>query len=141
MQIELGGHFRLAAAKFDRRIAVQSAERSLTYHQLRQATNRIGSAIMRLGVERGDRVARWSEGADVLEVELRGHGRRRRMHLRNDGPLLAGVAHAILVEIGLVGLEERVLELADREVGQRADDHLVAAQLRVQQAAQTVGFW
>jgi acyl-CoA synthetase (AMP-forming)/AMP-acid ligase II len=69
MQIELGGHFRLAAAKFDRRIAVQSAERSLTYHQLRQATNRIGSAIMRLGVERGDRVAVLSHNrAEIVEL-------------------------------------------------------------------------
>jgi hypothetical protein len=30
MQIELGGHFKRAALKFHSRIAVQSAERSLT---------------------------------------------------------------------------------------------------------------
>ena len=57
MQIELGGHFRLAAVKFDSRTAVQSEEQSLTYGQLREAANRIGSGIMRLGAKRGDRVA------------------------------------------------------------------------------------
>jgi len=58
MQIELGGHFRLAAAKFDGRTAVQSARRiAHPTVKLREAANRIGSGIMRLGAGRGDRVA------------------------------------------------------------------------------------
>jgi acyl-CoA synthetase (AMP-forming)/AMP-acid ligase II len=69
MQIELGGHFKRAAAKFDNRIAVQSAQRSLTYRQLREAANRIGSAIMRRGIGRGDRVAVLSHNRVEL-VEL-----------------------------------------------------------------------
>ena len=69
MQIELGGHFKRAASKFDSRIAVQSAQRSLTYRQLREAANRIGSGIMRLGVERGDRVAVLSHNrAEIVEL-------------------------------------------------------------------------
>jgi len=69
MQIELGGHFKLAAAKFDGRIAVQSAQRSLTYGQLREAANRIGFAIMGLGVERGDRVAVLSHNrVEIVEL-------------------------------------------------------------------------
>lgn len=69
MQIELGGHFKLAAAKFDGRAALQSAQRSLTYRQLRDAANRIGSAIRGLGVGRGDRVAVLSHNC-VEIVEL-----------------------------------------------------------------------
>ncbi|HWZ07243.1 MAG TPA: class I adenylate-forming enzyme family protein [Bradyrhizobium sp.] len=69
MQIELGGHFRLAAAKFDSRMAVQSARRSLTYRELRESANRIGSGIMRLGAGRGDRVAVLSHNS-VEIVEL-----------------------------------------------------------------------
>jgi acyl-CoA synthetase (AMP-forming)/AMP-acid ligase II len=69
MQIELGGHFRRAAAKFDSRIAVQSAGRSLTYRQLRETANRIGSGITRLGIARRDRVAVLSYNrVDVVEL-------------------------------------------------------------------------
>lgn len=69
MQIELGGYFKRAAAKFDDRIAAQSAERSLTYRQLREAANCIGSGITRLGVARGDRVAVLSHNrVEVVEL-------------------------------------------------------------------------
>lgn len=69
MQIELGGHFKQAASKFHSRIAVQSAERSLTFRQLREAANRIGSGIMRLGIVRGDRVAVLSYNrAEIAEL-------------------------------------------------------------------------
>jgi acyl-CoA synthetase (AMP-forming)/AMP-acid ligase II len=71
MQIEAGGHFSLAATKFRDRIAVQSADRALTYDELRTAADRIGSGTLRLGIEHGERVAVLSHNRiEVVELWL-----------------------------------------------------------------------
>jgi acyl-CoA synthetase (AMP-forming)/AMP-acid ligase II len=71
MQIEAGGHFSRAVIKFRDRVAVQSGGRALSYDQLRAAANRIGSGTLRLGINRGDRVAVLSHNrAEVVELWL-----------------------------------------------------------------------
>ncbi len=71
MQIEAGGHFNRAAARFRDAVAVQSTDRMLTYAQLRAAANRIGSCMLNLGVERGDRIAVLAHNrVEVVELLL-----------------------------------------------------------------------
>ena len=71
MQIEAGGHFSRAATKFRDRIAVQSGDRALTYAELRAVANRIGSGTLRLGIDRGERVAVLSHNRiEVVELWL-----------------------------------------------------------------------
>src|SRR5271163_633236 len=71
MQIELGGYFTSAAKNFGERTAVQSAQRTLTYDQLRSAANRAGSGLTRLGIARGDKVAVLSHNrVEIVELWL-----------------------------------------------------------------------
>ena len=71
MQIEAGGHFSRAATKFRDRVAVQSADRALTYAELRAAANQIGSGALRLGIDRGERVAVLSHNrVEIVELWL-----------------------------------------------------------------------
>jgi acyl-CoA synthetase (AMP-forming)/AMP-acid ligase II len=71
MQIEAGGPFSQAAAKFRDRIAAQSGERMLSYEQLRLAANRIGSGTLRLGIGHGERVAVLSHNRmEIIELWL-----------------------------------------------------------------------
>jgi acyl-coenzyme A synthetase/AMP-(fatty) acid ligase len=71
MQIELGGHFTSAAKYFGERTAVQSAQRTLTYDQLRSAANRVGSGLTLLGIARGGKVAVLSHNrVEIVELWL-----------------------------------------------------------------------
>ena len=54
MKIEAGGYLSRVAVKFAQQIAIQTAERTLTFDQLRVGANRIGSGTVGLGVSSGE---------------------------------------------------------------------------------------
>src|SRR5437762_12485405 len=56
MQVEAGVLVRTAAQDFGPRVALTAGARSLTFTELNERSNRVGSALVDLGVERGDRV-------------------------------------------------------------------------------------
>jgi acyl-coenzyme A synthetase/AMP-(fatty) acid ligase len=56
MHVEAGVLVRMAAQQFGPRTALDAGPRSLTFAQLNEVSNRVGSALTGLGVARGDRV-------------------------------------------------------------------------------------
>lgn len=56
MQVEAGHLVRHAAQRFGSRTALSSPSRSLSFTELNDAANRVGSALIEAGVRRGDRV-------------------------------------------------------------------------------------
>src|SRR5438270_9229522 len=56
MQVEAGSLVRLAAQRFGHRPALSPEARSLTFAELNEAANRVGSALLDIGTQRGDRV-------------------------------------------------------------------------------------
>jgi len=56
MRVEAGALVRTTAARFGSRPALTSAAGSMSFTELNQAANQIGSALHDLGVQRGDRV-------------------------------------------------------------------------------------
>jgi acyl-coenzyme A synthetase/AMP-(fatty) acid ligase len=56
MQVEAGVLVRTAAQDFGPRVALSAGARSLTFTELNELSNRVGSALVDLGVARGDRV-------------------------------------------------------------------------------------
>jgi acyl-CoA synthetase (AMP-forming)/AMP-acid ligase II len=57
MQLEAGVLIRAAAQNFGSRVALSAGRRQLTFIELSELSNRVGSALLDLGVARGDRVA------------------------------------------------------------------------------------
>ena len=57
MHVEAGAPFTQAAIKFADREAVRDESRSVTFAELRAASNRVGSGFAALGLKQGDRVA------------------------------------------------------------------------------------
>jgi len=54
-----------------RRVAVRSAERSVSYAELEQRSNRLANALLGLGLQRGDRVGIYlPNGVEIVEIEL-----------------------------------------------------------------------
>src|SRR5690348_13539785 len=71
MIIEAGGHFSLAAIRFSNREAVRCDGKSRSFRELRDAANRIGSAVASLPVSRGGRVGVLSHNRiEVVELWL-----------------------------------------------------------------------
>lgn len=59
------------ARAFSHRTAVYSPERSVTYAQLEQRSNRLANALLGLGLDRGDRVGIYLPNCvEIVEVEL-----------------------------------------------------------------------
>jgi acyl-CoA synthetase (AMP-forming)/AMP-acid ligase II len=56
MRVEAGALVRLTAERFGAQTALTSATRSMTFAELNEAANRVGSALLELGAQRGDRV-------------------------------------------------------------------------------------
>jgi acyl-CoA synthetase (AMP-forming)/AMP-acid ligase II len=56
MQLEAGAAIRAAAQSFGSRVALSAGQRQLTFTELSELSNRVGSALLDLGVARGDRV-------------------------------------------------------------------------------------
>ena len=56
MQVEAGFLVRAAAQSFGSRVALTAGPRNLTFTELNEVSNRVGSALVDLGVARGDRV-------------------------------------------------------------------------------------
>lgn len=56
MRVEAGALVRTTAARFGSRPALTSAAGSMSFTELNQAANQVGSALHDLGVQRGDRV-------------------------------------------------------------------------------------
>jgi acyl-CoA synthetase (AMP-forming)/AMP-acid ligase II len=56
MQLEAGVLIRAAAQNFGSRVALSAGRRKLTFTELSELSNRVGSALSDLGVARGDRV-------------------------------------------------------------------------------------
>ena len=56
MRVEAGALVRMTAARFGARPALTSAGGSMSFTELNQAANQVGSALHDLGVQRGDRV-------------------------------------------------------------------------------------
>ena len=56
MHVEAGVLVRMAAQQFGPRPALTAGSRTLTFAQLNEVSNRVGSALTDLGVQRGDRV-------------------------------------------------------------------------------------
>jgi len=56
MQVEAGVLVRVAAQNFGSRVALTAGPKNLTFTELNEVSNRVGSALVDLGVARGDRV-------------------------------------------------------------------------------------
>src|SRR5579875_27302 len=56
MQVEAGVLIRKAAQNFGPGVALTAGSRTLTFSELNERSNRVGSALLDLGVSRGDRV-------------------------------------------------------------------------------------
>lgn len=56
MHVEAGVLVRAAAQNFGSRVALTAGPRNLTFSELNEVSNRVGSALVDLGVARGDRV-------------------------------------------------------------------------------------
>jgi len=56
MQVEAGALVRQTAERYGDRAALTSQARSMSFAELNQAANRVGSALLQLGARRGDRV-------------------------------------------------------------------------------------
>jgi acyl-coenzyme A synthetase/AMP-(fatty) acid ligase len=56
MQVEAGVLVRAAAQNFGSRVALTAGPKNLTFTELNEVSNRVGSALVDLGVARGDRV-------------------------------------------------------------------------------------
>lgn len=56
MQVEAGVLIRMAAQNFGPRVALSAGSESFTFSELNERSNRVGSALLDLGVSRGDRV-------------------------------------------------------------------------------------
>ena len=56
MQVEAGVLVRVAAQNFGSRVALTAEPKNLTFTELNEVSNRVGSALVDLGVARGDRV-------------------------------------------------------------------------------------
>ena len=56
MRVEAGALVRTTAARFGSRPALTSAAGSMSFTELNQAANQVGSALHDLGVQRGGRV-------------------------------------------------------------------------------------
>lgn len=56
MQVEAGFLVRAAAQNFGSRVALTAGPKNLTFTELNEVSNRVGSALADLGVARGDRV-------------------------------------------------------------------------------------
>lgn len=56
MQVEAGVLVRVAAQNFGSRVALTAGPKNLTFTELNEVSNRVGSALADLGVARGDRV-------------------------------------------------------------------------------------
>jgi acyl-CoA synthetase (AMP-forming)/AMP-acid ligase II len=69
MQVEAGALVRLAAQRFGSRPALSGGSRSLTFTELNEAANRVGSALLGTGARRGDRVGLLAYNtAEVVET-------------------------------------------------------------------------
>ena len=56
MKIEAGGQISRAACNFPDRVAVTTQQGSVTYRELNELSNSIGSGLLQSGATRGDRV-------------------------------------------------------------------------------------
>ena len=56
MQVEAGVLVRAAAQRFGSRVALSAGQQDLTFAEVNERSNRVGSALTELGVRRGDRV-------------------------------------------------------------------------------------
>ncbi len=69
--VNVGALVARCARGYARRVAVRSAERSLTYAQLEQRSNRLANALLGLGLQRGDRVGIYLPNCpEIVEIEL-----------------------------------------------------------------------
>ena len=59
------------ARAYARRVAVRSVERSVSYAELEQRSNRLANALLGLGLQRGDRVGIYLPNCvEIVEIEL-----------------------------------------------------------------------
>ena len=56
MRVEAGGYINRAVEKFGPKIAITTPQGSQTFDELNRDGNRIGSGLIRKGLERGGRV-------------------------------------------------------------------------------------
>lgn len=69
--MNLGQHLKLNAKKYPDTVALKDAERSFTYPEVNRRINQLAHGLMRLGLEKGDKVAVLLENSiEIVEVYL-----------------------------------------------------------------------
>ena len=69
--MNLGQHLKLNAKKYPDTVALKDAERSFTYPEINRRVNQLAHGLMRLGLEKGNKVAVLLENSiEIVEVYL-----------------------------------------------------------------------
>lgn len=69
--MNLGQHLKMNAKKYPKTVALKDAQRSFTYPEVNERVNRVADSLLKLGLEKGDKVAVLMENSiEIVEVFL-----------------------------------------------------------------------
>ncbi len=69
--MNLGQHLKMNAKKYPKTVALKDAQRSFTYPEVNERVNRLADSLLKLGLEKGDKVAVLMENSiEIVEIFL-----------------------------------------------------------------------